>query len=377
MSVLIETTAGNFVIDLYTQDCPQTSYNFLKLCKVKYYNFTLCHRVESGFTVQMGDDVQRSGGQSIFAYDHRRRRRFIEHEFSKKHRFNRRGLVAMTASTLSSSGVNGSQFFITLSDQLSYLNEKHTIFGEVAEGSEWLDAVENVLVDSDLRPFVDVRIKHTYILHDPFEDPAFLPEPASPEPPRLLLDDLRWNMDVELKQTLEDDDETKVAKLKQKEIEAKELTLEMLGDLPFAGVKPPENILFVAKLNPFTSDKDLQLIFSRFGKILSCEIIKDKVTGRSLKYAFVEFEEKASAEEAYFKMQNVLIDDRRIHVDFSQSVSKLHGDWLQQRMLNSSRDTGLGRGLVQRKQYRDDRETSAARYDLVFDDEPQKKRQRQ
>jgi peptidyl-prolyl cis-trans isomerase-like 4 len=41
-----------------------------------------------------------------------------------------------------------------------------------------------------------------------------------------------------------------------------------------------------------------------------------------LQYAFIEFEDKKACEDAYFKMDNVLIDDRRIHVDFSQSVSK-------------------------------------------------------
>jgi len=37
-----------------------------------------------------------------------------------------------------------------------------------------------------------------------------------------------------------------------------------------------------------------------------------------LSYAFIEYEDPKSAEEAYFKMDNVVIDDRRIHVDFSQ-----------------------------------------------------------
>merc|ERR1719249_230874 len=41
-----------------------------------------------------------------------------------------------------------------------------------------------------------------------------------------------------------------------------------------------------------------------------------------LQYAFVEFEDREACEKAYFKMDNVLIDDRRIHVDFSQSVSR-------------------------------------------------------
>lgn len=68
------------------------------------------------------------------------------------------------------------------------------------------------------------------------------------------------------------------------------------------------------------SDEDLDLIFSRFGNILSCEVIRDKRTGDSLQYAFIEFENQKDCEQAYFKMQGVLIDDHRIHVDFSQSV---------------------------------------------------------
>ena len=43
-----------------------------------------------------------------------------------------------------------------------------------------------------------------------------------------------------------------------------------MGDLPFADVKPPENVLFVCKLNPITRDEDLELIFSRFGPIARC-----------------------------------------------------------------------------------------------------------
>ena len=71
-------------------------------------------------------------------------------------------------------------------------------------------------------------------------------------------------------------------------------------------------------------DEDLNLIFSRFGTILSCEVIRDKRTGDSLQYAFIEFEEQKACEQAYFKMQGVLIDDHRIHVDFSQSVRAPH-----------------------------------------------------
>ena len=41
----------------------------------------------------------------------------------------------------------------------------------------------------------------------------------------------------------------------------------MIGDLPEADCAPPENVLFVCKLNPVTSDDDLEIIFSRFGKV--------------------------------------------------------------------------------------------------------------
>ncbi|KAG7006957.1 UDP-N-acetylglucosamine pyrophosphorylase [Physcia stellaris] len=107
---------------------------------------------------------------------------------------------------------------------------------------------------------------------------------------------------------------------REREARAQALTLEIVGDLPYAEVKPPENVLFVCKLNPVTEDEDLDLIFSRFGKIISCEVIRDKRTKESLQYAFIEFENQKDCEQAYFKMQGVLIDDHRIHVDFSQSA---------------------------------------------------------
>lgn len=111
--------------------------------------------------------------------------------------------------------------------------------------------------------------------------------------------------------------------LQEREAKARATILEIVGDIPDADVAPPENVLFVCKLNPVTTDDDLQIIFSRFGRIKTCEVIRDKQTGDSLQYAFIEFEEQKSCEDAYFKMDNVLIDDRRIHVDFSQSVSKI------------------------------------------------------
>lgn len=102
------------------------------------------------------------------------------------------------------------------------------------------------------------------------------------------------------------EDEDPLATLPEEEAErerrkaaaaASALTLEMVGDLPFANVRPPENVLFVCKLNSVTRDEDLDLIFSRFGKIMSCQVIRDKRTGDSLQYAFIEFDKHEDAEQ--------------------------------------------------------------------------------
>lgn len=55
---------------------------------------------------------------------------------------------------------------------------------------------------------------------------------------------------------------------KEKEAKARATILEIVGDIPDAEMAPPENVLFVCKLNPVTTDDDLEIIFSRFGKII-------------------------------------------------------------------------------------------------------------
>lgn len=55
---------------------------------------------------------------------------------------------------------------------------------------------------------------------------------------------------------------------KNKEAKTRATILEIVGDIPDAEIAPPENVLFVCKLNPVTNDDDLEIIFSRFGKIV-------------------------------------------------------------------------------------------------------------
>lgn len=229
--------------------------------------------------------------------------------------------------------VAGSQFFITLANDIDYLDGKHAPFATVVEGQEEgqaLDKINAAFTDNDNRPLRDIRIKHVIVLDDPFPDPDGLAPPSrtpSPTPEQLTSIRLDETDEVEDERTAEEKEEAR----RKADSSAAALTLEMVGDLPFAEIRPPENILFVCKLNPVTRSEDLELIFSRFGKILSCEVIRDKKSGDSLQYAFIEFDEKQSAEQAYFKMDSVLIDNQRIRVDFSQSVSKLHRRWVESR----------------------------------------------
>jgi peptidyl-prolyl cis-trans isomerase-like 4 len=271
-------------------------------------------------------------------------------------------------------GVSGSQFFITLGDELDSLDGKYTIFGRVAEGFDTLEKIDDTYCDENGRPYRDIRIKHAIVLEDPFPDPPGLQiPPQSPVPSKAQLATVRLGEEDQDEAVGKTEEELEKLR-REKEARANALTLEIIGDLPFAEVTAPENILFVAKLNPATQDEDLELIFSRFGKILSCEVIRDRQTGDSLQYAFIEFEKREACEMAYFKMQDVLIDDKRIKVDFSQSTSKLFSSWREdenrKRKESWMMKSGYGGAeqLERRSQYREGgRERNG--HGFVFDED--------
>ena len=98
--------------------------------------------------------------------------------------------------------------------------------------------------------------------------------------------------------------------------------LQMLGDIPDASLQPPEHVLFVCKLHPLTSEDALSIVFGRWGRVQDAHIVFDHDTGRSKCYAFVEFASVAECNRAYRARNKVVIDGRRIVVDFCQSVSK-------------------------------------------------------
>ncbi len=316
-------------------------------------------------------------------------------------------------------------------EQNGPLDKKYFSLGQVAEDdNDVLSQINNLYCDKSGRPYTDVRIIRMHVLDDPYNDDdpegmdkllqkrgvslmdkGDLPEQyaicsnwvscSSPiyEKPdeeivveRIKYEDAMvdmYNEDGEVVVDAEKERKRQEEMLK-KEDKSNAVILEMLGDIASADAKPPENVLFVCKLNPMTEDevrtdyycfvllcsfvfyslnrcsvsivllffinviKDLQLIFSRFDPDVKAEIIRDPDTGNSLQYAFVEFETKEACTEAYFKMNNALIDDRRIKVDFSQSVAK---EWNRytQRKRHGGHGHGGERGGNNNFSYRDNR----------------------
>lgn len=316
MSVLIQTTIGDFIVDLFFEKCPKTCENFIGLCKIKYFNNLLFFNIQKDFIAHTGDPKNTGKeGNSIFYYIEGEKSNYFPDEISKTQKHNKKGLLSMFNT---GKNRNTSQFFITLTGRhLDYLDKKHTIFGEIAENLEIIDKFNDVFTDEKGKPYQEIRIIRTIILIDTYEKDheklqKFIPE-RSPSPIR----------DKHLLGIGEKEEDIQIDKTQTK---SKAVLLEIAGDLPDADMKPPETTLFVCKLNPVTTEESLDIIFSRFGNITSLNLVKDKNTGKSLCYAFIDFESKDSCEQAFLKMENVLIDDRRIHVDFSQSVAKL---WLE------------------------------------------------
>lgn len=92
MSVILETTIGDLTVDLYCEERPICSKNFLKLCKVKYYNFCLFHSVQKNSVAQTGDPTGKgTGGESIFAQLYGEQAKTFEMEIKPRIKHRKRG----------------------------------------------------------------------------------------------------------------------------------------------------------------------------------------------------------------------------------------------------------------------------------------------
>lgn len=151
--VVFETTQGNFEVTLRDDVAPKACENFLGLIKKNYYNGTIFHRVIKGFMLQGGDPTGKgTGGSSIWGKN-------FEDEFSSDVKFDRKGLLAMANH---GPNTNGSQFFITTAET-SWLNKKHTIFGEVTSGYDVVQKIETTKTEKDDRPVIDQKILKAYL----------------------------------------------------------------------------------------------------------------------------------------------------------------------------------------------------------------------
>ena len=193
--------------------------------------------------------------------------------------------------------VAGSQFLITLGDNLDYLDGKAAIFGKVVEGFDALERINDAFIDDKGRPLKDIRIRHTVVLEDPFPNPpGLVVPPESPLPSRAQLATVRIADDEEIDESA--DQETVDKMRREREARAQALTLEMVGDLPFAEVKPPENILFVCKLNPVTQGWYLKC-FCRYGSTNCFKMrtwtLSSVVLGKSYRVKSFETKERETA----------------------------------------------------------------------------------
>ena len=184
MAVLLETTMGDLVVELRDDIAPTAVENFVKLCKIKYYNNTLFHTIEKDYMVKCGDPSN-SGrpGDSIFSK--LGKKKYFNDEIRPDVKHAKMGTVAMANSKPNE---NGSAFYITLADNINYLDGRHTIFGTIAEGMDILKKINETIVDDQKKPFNNVRLLHTMVLDDPFDDPNGLDAIIPPRSPDVIAD---------------------------------------------------------------------------------------------------------------------------------------------------------------------------------------------
>ena len=146
--VVFETNQGVIEIKLFPDIAPKACQNMVGLTQKGYYDGIIFHRVIKGFMIQGGDPTRTGrGGESLWG------RKFAD-ETNLGVLFDRKGLVAMANA---GPNTNGSQFFITTA-ATPWLNQHHTILGEVAAGYQAVESIENTSVNSSHRPMEEQKI---------------------------------------------------------------------------------------------------------------------------------------------------------------------------------------------------------------------------
>lgn len=163
----LHTNFGDIVFELFSNHAPETVLNFVGLATgakewtdphtgvksgKKLYDGTIFHRVIAGFMIQGGDPLGEGFGGPGYKFNDE-----IHPELS----FDRPYLVAMANS---GPNTNGSQFFITVAPT-QWLNQKHTIFGEVKDEASQsvVNMISTIPTDALDRPHNEVIILNVTI----------------------------------------------------------------------------------------------------------------------------------------------------------------------------------------------------------------------
>ena len=201
--VMLETTAGNILLTLY-DDTPRHRDNFLKLVYEQFYDSLLFHRVIKNFMIQGGDPDSRHAEPGVTlgegSTDYTVEAEFFSSEGRLLHPHKRGALAAAREgdSENPERRSSGCQFYIvwgktyatqqlyqigdkveaqtdhrvTMTDELldlyrkvggvPHLDGQYTVFGEVTEGLDVVDRIQQVQTDDYDRPIDDVRILRAY-----------------------------------------------------------------------------------------------------------------------------------------------------------------------------------------------------------------------
>jgi peptidyl-prolyl cis-trans isomerase B (cyclophilin B) len=134
----LHTNAGAVVVELFDEDAPKTVENFRKLSEDGFYDGLVFHRVIQDFMIQGGCPEGTGTGGPGYTFEDE----INDHKIV-------RGALAMANA---GPNTNGSQFFIVTTAEAPWLDGKHTVFGEVTDGMDTVDAIEATPTGAGDRP---------------------------------------------------------------------------------------------------------------------------------------------------------------------------------------------------------------------------------
>lgn len=158
LTAVFKTSLGEFEIELFVKDCPETVWNFVNLAEGRqktnkegpFYNGLIFHRVIRGFMIQGGCPEKSGRGGPGYRFDD---------EFKSNLRHTSEGILSMANA---GPGTNGSQFFITLAPT-PHLDGRHTVFGKVVKGMDVVKKIGDTPTGAMDRPRTDVVIEEVTI----------------------------------------------------------------------------------------------------------------------------------------------------------------------------------------------------------------------